>query len=149
LAISRLGDSEEDRLSALANNLKAPITAHGLTLKQHLVQTLVPTARQVKSTHAALENKVDVPFEAGLLEFNDACRTMENAALREEEDLKVAYAKIQVGFSLCGDNPMLYAFSGRTISRNYSHSSRRHIQGAIKSMPNSTKLWNTAVAHFF
>jgi hypothetical protein len=61
---------------------------------------LVPTAKQVKSTHAALENKVDVPFEAGLLEFNDASRTMENLAIKEEDDLKIAYAKSQVCFWL-------------------------------------------------
>jgi hypothetical protein len=97
---SRLGDSEEERLSALANSLKIPITAHGLTLKQHLVQTLVPTARQVKATHAALETKVDIPFEAGLLVFNDASRTMENSAIREEDELKSAYAKSQVHFRL-------------------------------------------------
>ncbi|KIM79673.1 hypothetical protein PILCRDRAFT_552237 [Piloderma croceum F 1598] len=92
---NELGESEEERLSALVNNLKTPITAHGLTLKQHLVQTLVPTAKQVKSTHAALETKVDVPFESGLLEFNDASRTMENLAIKEEDDLKIAYAKSQ------------------------------------------------------
>ena len=94
----RLGDSEEDRLSALANNLKIPITAHGLTLKQHLVQTLVPTAKQVKATHAALEIKLDVPFESGLLAFNDASRTMENYAIREEDELKTAYSRSQVIF---------------------------------------------------
>jgi hypothetical protein len=94
----RLGESEEVRLSALVDNLKTPITAHGLTLKQHLVQTLVPAAKQVKSTHAALETKVDIPFEVGLLEFNDASRTMETFAIKEEDDLKIAYAKSQVCF---------------------------------------------------
>ena len=64
------------------------------------MQTLVPTAKQVKSTHAALETKVDVPFEAGLLEFNDASRTMENLAIKEEDDLKIAYTKSQVCFWL-------------------------------------------------
>lgn len=42
---------------------------------------------------------MDIPFEAGLLAFNDASRTMENLALREEDELKVAYAKSQVYFS--------------------------------------------------
>src|SRR6202020_344634 len=75
---SRLGDSEDDRISALADNLKTPITAHGLALKQDLVQTLVPTAKLLKSTHASLEAKLDIPFETGLLAFNDASRLMEN-----------------------------------------------------------------------
>lgn len=94
----RIGDTQEDRLSALVNNLKTPINAQGVTLKQYLVQTLVPTAKKVKATHAAVESKVDVPFEAGLLAFNDASRKMENLAIREEDELKAAYAKTQVVF---------------------------------------------------
>lgn len=96
----RHGDSKEDRLFALADNLKIPINAHGLALKQHLVQTLVPAAKKLKAIHATLETKVDVPFEAGLLAFNDASRAMENSAIREEDELKTAYAKSQVYFGL-------------------------------------------------
>lgn len=91
----RAGDSEEDQISALVNNLKNPINAQGLLLKEYLVQTLVPTAKKVKSIHAALETQVDVPFEAGILEFNDASRKMENLAIKEEDELKTTYAKTQ------------------------------------------------------
>ena len=60
------------------------------------MQTVVPAAKQIKLTHVTLETKLDVPFEAGLLEFSDASRTMENLAIREEDELNIAYAKSQV-----------------------------------------------------
>lgn len=66
-----------------------------MTLKQHLVQTLIPTAKQLKATHVAMESKVDVPFESGLLLFNDATRKLEGLVIREEDELKTAYAKTQ------------------------------------------------------
>jgi hypothetical protein len=105
------------------------------------VQTLVPTAKQVKSTHAALETKVDVPFEAGLLAFNDVSRTMENFAIKEEDDLKIAHAKSQVCFGLRsflrqGNDGLV---SCRISLRNYSRSSSRHIHDVIRFAWNSTK----------
>jgi hypothetical protein len=70
-----------------------------VTLKQHLVQTFIPTAKQLKATHVAMESKVDIPFESGLLLFNDATRKLEDLAIREEDELKVAYSKTQASFS--------------------------------------------------
>lgn len=100
LPFSRLNETKEDRLSALVNNLKAPINAYGLTLKQHLVQTFIPAAKQLKAIHIAIESKVDVPYESGLLLFHDATRKLEDLAIREEDELKEVYAKTQASFPL-------------------------------------------------
>lgn len=95
MQFNRVGDNEDDRVTALINDLKRPITAHGLTLKQHLVQTLIPAAKKMKAIHATLESQVDIPFETGLLEFNDASKMMENLAIYDEDDLKTTYAATQ------------------------------------------------------
>ena len=85
-----------DQLDLLAEKLQIPINAYGVTLKQYLVQTLVPAAKHVKATHAAVEVKVDVPFENGFLEFNDASKNMANMAIIEQDEIQTAYAKAQV-----------------------------------------------------
>lgn len=159
---SRLSETKEDRLSALVNNLKTPINAYGLTLKQHLVQTFIPTAKQLKATHTAMESKVDIPFESGLLLFNDATRKLEDLVIREEDELRVAYGETQASFPVMRlvlltvgwvayERLMLYAlfFFDRITSRNYSHSLNRHTRGGIKFIPNSRYLWTKVVAIFF
>ncbi|KZP21220.1 hypothetical protein FIBSPDRAFT_1044378 [Athelia psychrophila] len=90
-------DSERDGddVSALANNLQTPITARGVTLKEHLVHTIIPAAKKVKKTHLALDVNVDPLFEEGILLFNDASRNLENLALRDEDELRTAYKKVQ------------------------------------------------------
>jgi hypothetical protein len=80
--------------------LKTPINAYGLTLKQHLVQTFIPTAKQLKATHVAMESKVDVPYESGLLLFNDATRKLEDLVIREEDELRVAYGETQASLPI-------------------------------------------------
>ena len=83
-------------------------------LKQYLAHTLAPAARQVKSVHKSLEEKVDVGFgcvqlplsglltfdahifSIGVLSFDDACKKMEQVSLHDEEDIKHAYMQSQV-----------------------------------------------------
>ena len=147
----RIGETKEERLLALACNLKTPIDAYGVTLKQHIVQTFIPTAKQVKATHVAMESKVDVPLESGLLTFNDATRKVDSMAIREEDELKVAYAKSQasllfaLGLGLLTRSPL---WVHRTISRNYSRCLRRRTRGASKFILNFRSPWNNAVVNF-
>ncbi|KAF7975846.1 hypothetical protein HWV62_8417 [Athelia sp. TMB] len=87
--------TKDDDISALVNNLQTPITARGVTLKEHLVHTLIPAAKQVKKAHLALDATVDPLFEEGILLFNDASRNLENLAIRDEDELRTAYRKTQ------------------------------------------------------
>lgn len=125
---------DDDQLELLAEKLRTPINAYGTTLKQYLVQTLVPAAKHVKATHASIETKVDVPFKNGFLEFNDASKNMENMGIMEQDELQDAYAESQV---LPNGVRLWFVFPNgtrnRAISRNYSGSWSKLAFGAIKS----------------
>ena len=95
--LGRQDGTKDSDISALVNNLQTPITARGVTLKEHLVHTLIPAAKQVKKAHLALDATVDPLFEEGILLFNDASRNLENLAIRDEDELRTAYRKTQVG----------------------------------------------------
>lgn len=52
----------------------------------------------MKHTHLAFDATVDPLFEEGILRFNDASRDLENLAIRDEDELRNVYKKVQVGF---------------------------------------------------
>ncbi|KAH9950261.1 hypothetical protein B0H21DRAFT_724041 [Amylocystis lapponica] len=86
---------EQEELVALANKLKAPMSAQGAALKQYLANTLVPVVTRVKEVHGILEDEVDLAFGTGILTFDEVCKKVEAMALRDEVELKVAYMDSQ------------------------------------------------------
>lgn len=87
--------SSDSDLIALAEQLKAPMTAQGTILKQDLVQTLVPATKRVKEAHKIIEDNIDVEYGKGLLAFNEASKKVEGMCIQDEEDLKEVYVKYQ------------------------------------------------------
>ncbi|EPQ57984.1 hypothetical protein GLOTRDRAFT_126474 [Gloeophyllum trabeum ATCC 11539] len=87
--------SSDSDLIALAEQLKAPMTAQGTILKQDLVQTLVPATKRVKEAHKIIEGNIDVEYGKGLLAFNEASKKVEGMCIQDEEDLKEVYVKHQ------------------------------------------------------
>ncbi|TFK54723.1 hypothetical protein OE88DRAFT_1623224, partial [Heliocybe sulcata] len=87
--------SSDSDLIALAEQLKAPMSAQGNLLKQDLVQTLVPATKRVKEAHRVMEEKIDVEYGKGLLTFNDASKKVEAMCIQDEEELQEIYVKHQ------------------------------------------------------
>ncbi|CCM02238.1 uncharacterized protein FIBRA_04319 [Fibroporia radiculosa] len=89
------GEDEDEKLIALANKLKAPMSAQNTAMKQYLAETIVPVITHVKELHGTLEDKVDLAFGAGVITFDKVCKKVETMALHDEDDLKVTYADVQ------------------------------------------------------
>ncbi|PCH37760.1 hypothetical protein WOLCODRAFT_135836 [Wolfiporia cocos MD-104 SS10] len=88
-------EEDEEDLSALADKLKAPMSAQGAALKKYMAEIIVPTLTRIKEVHAVLEDKVDLAFGTGILTFNEVCKRVEASALRDEDDIKAAYTLTQ------------------------------------------------------
>ncbi|TDL25039.1 hypothetical protein BD410DRAFT_766761 [Rickenella mellea] len=87
--------SEREQLVALAHSLEGPMQAHGASLKQYLAHTIAPAAKRVKDVHAVIEQRVDVAFGVGVLEFDDVCKRVETLALQDEDELKDMFVETQ------------------------------------------------------
>ncbi|KZT09731.1 uncharacterized protein LAESUDRAFT_674696 [Laetiporus sulphureus 93-53] len=88
-------NDEQEDLVALANKLKAPMSSQRDAMKQYLGETIIPVMSRVKKVHGVIEDKVDLAFGAGILTFDEACKKVETMALRDEDDLKIAYMDCQ------------------------------------------------------
>lgn len=52
---------DDEELAALANKLKAPMSAQGQRLKQYMMETILPVVQRVKQVHETLEDKGQSP----------------------------------------------------------------------------------------
>jgi hypothetical protein len=86
---------DREGLTALVNQLNAPMAVCGAALKQHIVSNVVPAIRTVKATHAKIDGEVDVGFAKGVLMFDETCKEMELLAMQDEDALKVMYHESQ------------------------------------------------------
>jgi hypothetical protein len=82
----------------LANSLQNSFDIRGKELKKEIAETLVPTVNRVKALYRVLDEKVDISFGKGVIIFNNACKEAEAMAIKEQDDLKHAYATTKVGF---------------------------------------------------
>lgn len=106
---------DREGLAALADQLKAPMDAQAHRLRQHLKEAVIPAVQKIKQVHDIMEDEgtslymriyrggsltldcaVDVSFGKGIIVFDDACKRVEARALRDEDELKTAYHKMQV-----------------------------------------------------
>ncbi|PSS31044.1 hypothetical protein PHLCEN_2v2376 [Hermanssonia centrifuga] len=86
---------DDEELTALANKLKAPMSAQGQRLKQYMMETILPVVQRVKQVHETLEDKVDMAYGTGLLAFDEVCKRVEAMALRTEDETKTAHIDSQ------------------------------------------------------
>ena len=52
---------------------------------------------RVKDLYGQMESKVDDNFAKGIITFNNSCKELEILAMRNEDEIKDALAKFQVG----------------------------------------------------
>ncbi|KDQ60909.1 hypothetical protein JAAARDRAFT_191042 [Jaapia argillacea MUCL 33604] len=88
-------DSEREELIKLATQIKNPMNAQGLALKQHLVQTLVPATRHVKEVHTILEEKIDITYGTGIIAIDEVCKKFEGIVMKDEDQLKTLSAEVR------------------------------------------------------
>ncbi|TFK42343.1 hypothetical protein BDQ12DRAFT_676038 [Crucibulum laeve] len=88
-------ESDDGKLGALVDSLRAPFDEQGVQLKKEIAEAFVPTVNHVKARYEELHEQVDVPFGKGLFLFNKACKDMELAALKEQDELKSAHIASQ------------------------------------------------------
>ena len=50
-------EDEEAQLLALAEQLRAPMAAHGTHLRRHARDAILPAVQRVKDVHAAIDDK--------------------------------------------------------------------------------------------
>ncbi|GJF00572.1 hypothetical protein PsYK624_168650 [Phanerochaete sordida] len=86
---SEVSDAEE--LAALADKLKAPMSAQAQQLKRYMAETIVPAVQRVKTVHEKLDDEVDMAYGTGLLAFNEVCKRVETLALHTEDEIRSEY----------------------------------------------------------
>ena len=79
------------------NRLQPSFDAHGRALKKEIANTFVPTVNNVRILHHVLDDKVDVAYEKGVVDLNDACKGLEAMAIKEQDELKDACERSKVG----------------------------------------------------
>lgn len=77
--------------------LQPEFDAHGKQLKKEIAETLFPSVNCVKGAYHVLDEKIDASFTKGILTFNHTCKDVEAMAIKEEEELRNAWALAQVG----------------------------------------------------
>ncbi|KAI0797551.1 hypothetical protein C8Q75DRAFT_887046 [Abortiporus biennis] len=90
-------DDQTEHLVALADQLKAPMTAEAQKLKEYMRDTIVPVIQQVRNVHDTLEDEADMAFGAGILAFDEVCKEVESTAVFHEQELQDAYRQLQLG----------------------------------------------------
>ncbi|THU82894.1 hypothetical protein K435DRAFT_690636, partial [Dendrothele bispora CBS 962.96] len=88
------GDDEQysdEQLTSLADSIEDSLMLHSKELSEDAAETLVPAVNRVKQAHQALKVNADYTFGAGVLEFDEACKTMEAVTLNEFDELKELY----------------------------------------------------------
>ncbi|KAF7793251.1 hypothetical protein EIP86_004361 [Pleurotus ostreatoroseus] len=86
----------EEDLAALAEKLRAPMSARSQQLKQYMAETVVPVIQRVRQVHETLD-------EEGLLTFDEMCKRVEAMALRTEDETKTVYLESQKTMRLLMD----------------------------------------------
>jgi hypothetical protein len=114
-------ESETDDLEALADRLKAPMTAQSHQLKRQITEAIVPAVKRIMVIHDRLEEEgesiyaavfmrynlqhgitdrpyltVDMAYGTGLLAFDEVCKRVEAMALRTEDELRSEYIESKV-----------------------------------------------------
>ncbi|KAI0072266.1 hypothetical protein K474DRAFT_414446 [Panus rudis PR-1116 ss-1] len=88
-------EDEREDITALADLLKAPLSAESQKLRQYMKDAIVPAITKVQSIHGVLEEKVDTAFGTGLLTFDEICKRVERISLQDETDLKKQFSAFQ------------------------------------------------------
>ncbi|KAF5389903.1 hypothetical protein D9757_003590 [Collybiopsis confluens] len=89
------GDDQESedtvKLASLAESLQTPFSHQSKELLDEIADTLVPAVNTVKRGHQILNEKVDETFALGILEFDEACKTLETATISSHNEIKKSY----------------------------------------------------------
>lgn len=93
------------------NGLQPSFDAHGRKLKKEIAEAFVPTVNHIKMLHHVLNQRIDGGYKQGVLTFNQACKDLEAATIKEQDDIKDSGLSSQVsqlpsghfpdGFKLC------------------------------------------------
>jgi hypothetical protein len=83
-------------LVALAESLQKPFDDESRQMKKEIAAAFVPLVNKVKGIYASIDQTVDLPFGAGLLLFNDACKGIEKSATSNMELLQKLQAEHRV-----------------------------------------------------
>ncbi|KAK1222085.1 hypothetical protein PQX77_015079 [Marasmius sp. AFHP31] len=82
--------SEDSRLSTLTESIQDALSLHSKELIDDIADTLVPAVKRVKQAHGVL-NEEDVNLAAGLREFDQGCRQMEDITSLENDQVREVY----------------------------------------------------------
>ena len=79
------------------NRLQPSFDAHGRALKKEIANAFVPAVNNVRILHQVLDDEVDVAYDKGAVDLNDACKALEAMAIKEQDELKDACGLSKVG----------------------------------------------------
>ncbi|KAG6817804.1 hypothetical protein H0H87_003212 [Tephrocybe sp. NHM501043] len=80
---------------SLVDALQPAFDERGRELKREIAETLVPTVNRVKGLYEKISTNVDDTFGKGIIVFNNACKELELLAMRDEDEIKDAWAQLQ------------------------------------------------------
>jgi hypothetical protein len=95
-SLIRAPESSDSDLVALAESLQKPFDDESRQMKKEIAATFVPLVNKVKRIYATIDQTVDLPFGAGLLLFNDACKGLEKSTTSNIELLQKLQAENRV-----------------------------------------------------
>ncbi|KAG6832075.1 hypothetical protein H0H92_005497 [Tricholoma furcatifolium] len=88
-------DPEDDNYDDLVDALQPAFDERSRELKREIAETLVPTVNRVKGLYEKIATNVDGTFGKGIIGFNNACKGLEALCMRDEDELKDAWARMQ------------------------------------------------------
>ncbi|KAG6910291.1 hypothetical protein DXG01_011688 [Tephrocybe rancida] len=88
-------EPEDHGYDDLVDALQPAFDERGRELKREIAETLVPTVNRVKGLYERISTNVDEGFGRGIIIFNNACKELEALAMRDEDEIKDAWAQLQ------------------------------------------------------